>query len=157
AHQIGDTSRFLFRRRNGNMEEYQVKWFKDGEPMTVIGPVPSPFLLKPMPASTRRQAVQSAMDTETVQPVEYPLMPRPFRGLPEFRKAKVPHLRAVRGIGAVQPLFTMPTGFQQRLGRSTRDLVFSGVLTASGLKIGFLRIPDFGDASNPFAANVALS
>ncbi|MFN7935306.1 MAG: S41 family peptidase [Bryobacteraceae bacterium] len=143
AHLTPDTSKFQFRRQsNGAVETYDVRWLKDGIPLTAIGPVPSPIL-------------QTTVQDEPPQtPEESPLAPRPFRGLRELRNARIKPLRAVRGIGAVAPLFAMPSGFQQRLGRG-RDLLFSGTFQSGGLRIGFLRISYMHD--NAFLASQALS
>ena len=47
----------------------------------------------------------------------------------------------------MRPVFSMPQGFVQRLGKSRSDSYFSGTYTAAGgVRIGFLRIPDFGYA-----------
>ncbi|MBL8175815.1 MAG: hypothetical protein JNK48_14160 [Bryobacterales bacterium] len=142
AHQTPDVSKFQFRRQSsGGVETYDIFWIKDGIPLTAIGPVPSPIL-----QNTAQESPRTA--------VESPLAPKPFRGLRELRLAKITPLRAVRGIGAVQPVFGMPTGFQQRLGRG-RDLLFSGTFQSGGLRLGFLRISYMHD--NPFLAGQALS
>src|SRR5205823_6508042 len=53
------------------------------------------------------------------------------------------------GFGALAPVFapSMPSTFVQRLGRSATDFFYSGVFTAGGFKIGFIRIPSFQPAS----------
>ncbi len=43
--------------------------------------------------------------------------------------------------GGLAPVFALPEGFQQRLGRNPNDPFFSGVYTAGGKRIGFIRIP----------------
>lgn len=141
AHQTPDVSKFEFRRQNGRIETYEIPWLKLGIPLTGIGPVPSPLL-------------QSTAQEETQPAVESPLAHGPFRGLPELRAARIKPLRAVRGIASIQPVFSMPTGFQQRLGRG-RDLIFSGTYRDSGLRLGFIRAGYMHD--NAFLASQALS
>lgn len=141
AHLTPDISKFQFRRQSGVVETYDIFWLKDGIPLTAIGPVPSPIL-------------QDTAKEELPVMTESPLATKPFRGLKELRMARIQPLRAVRGIGAVQPVFQMPSGFQQRLGRG-RDLLFSGTLQSGGLRLGFLRISYMHD--NPFLASQALS
>lgn len=145
AHETPEQSRLLIRRQNGSTEVHLIRWHKRGIPLTGIGPVPSPFLKTRTPEAT---AVESEGPAE--------LAGRPFRGLPELRKARVEPLRAVRGIGSLQPLFRMPEGFQQRLGRG-RDLIFSGTFQASGLRIGFIRLGSMFDPGNFFLSTQALS
>ncbi len=142
AHLTPDVSKFEIRRQSGAVQTFDIFWLKDGIPLTAIGPVPSPIL---------QDTVQ---EEEPQVPVESPLAPKPFRGLRELRSARIQPLRAVRGIGAVQPLFAMPSGFQQRLGRG-RDLLFSGTFQSAGLRLGFLRISYMHD--NPFLASQAIS
>jgi hypothetical protein len=45
--------------------------------------------------------------------------------------------------GQLLPIYRLPEGFQQRLGRSPREAFFSGTYTAGGHKIGYLRIGTF--------------
>jgi len=143
APQTPNRSQFVFRRRDGGLETHSIRWFKDGEPLTAIGPVPPPYL-------------DPAGPPPSAETIETELAPRPYRGMPELRKAKVQNLRAVRGIGVVQPLFTMPAGFQRRLG-GARDLIYSGTYVAEGRRLGFLRVGSMGDPFNPFAASQMLS
>jgi hypothetical protein len=144
AHQTPDRSEFTFRRKNGAVETHAIRWLKEGLPLTAIGPVPPPY-----------EAKGDDAPSETVEVADTELAPRMYRGMPELRKAKVSNLRAVRGIGVVQPLFTMPTGFQLRLGRA-RDLIYSGTFQSGGKRIGFLRVGAMGDSFNPFAAGQIL-
>src|SRR5258708_6592019 len=49
----------------------------------------------------------------------------------------------VLGSGAIAPIFAMPDGFVQRLGRASIDEFFSGTYQAGGHAIGFIRIPSY--------------
>src|SRR5581483_9180632 len=62
------------------------------------------------------------------------------RMLQNFR---VPIERFITGEGDLAPFFAMPGGFKQRLGDPNADEFFTGVFTASGHTIGFVRIPTF--------------
>ncbi|HEV2201391.1 MAG TPA: S41 family peptidase [Bryobacteraceae bacterium] len=55
---------------------------------------------------------------------------------------------SVSSPGSVTPIFSMPPGFQQRLGKPG-DFFFTGTFTASGLRIGYLRIPGFVPQAGP--------
>jgi hypothetical protein len=142
AHEIGESSRYVLRHADGSQDTVDIPWIKIGEPLTAIGPVPSPF--------TRDEA---ASEPELPMP-QVDMVRRPFRGLAELHKAKVESPRAIRGVAGLQPLFAMPQGFVQRLGRG-RDAIFSGTYMASGKRIGFMRIPEM--YINAFSANLALS
>lgn len=141
AHLTPDRSRITVRRQNGLVEAFDIPWAKNGVPLTVIGPVPSPFLREQAGAGG-----EHFMEAHRV-----------FRGLPELRKARIPLLRAVKGIGSIQPPYAAPVGFQQRLGRTTRDLLYSGTFQASGLRVGLIRLGSFADPSNPFLASQIIS
>jgi hypothetical protein len=61
-------------------------------------------------------------------------------------KAKLPALQADESpapSGQFLPLYRLPDGFQQRLGRSSRDAFLSGSYTVNGHKIGYLRLGAF--------------
>jgi hypothetical protein len=45
--------------------------------------------------------------------------------------------------GRLLPIYRLPDGFQQRLGRSARDAFFTGTYTADGHRIGYLRVGAF--------------
>ena len=69
--------------------------------------------------------------------------------------------RTILGYGARTPIFGLPAGFEQRLGRNLTDFFYSGTFRAGGLRIGFLRIPsysppDFNAAINQIATEVAF-
>jgi hypothetical protein len=75
---------------------------------------------------------------------------RPLAGLYSLRRTRVTD--ATLGIGLRPPVFTArPQGFTQRLGRSSSDTFYSGTFTASGFKIGYLRIPDYDPPSQALA------
>jgi C-terminal processing protease CtpA/Prc len=65
----------------------------------------------------------------------------------------LPNPEGVLNFGGRNPIFTMPAGFTQRLGRNSSDFFFSGTYSAGGYKIGFIRIPNF----SPSDTNAALN
>lgn len=144
AHVLGARSRYLIRKRDGTQEAYDIPWVKGGgEPVTVIGPVPSPSL--------RDQSVEPTPE----QPLPVDLVRGPFRGLRELTKARIKPVRAVKGVAELAPSFNPPAGFVQRLGRTGRDALFTGTYTNSGKRIGFIRIPEMYIGG--FAASLALN
>ena len=61
--------------------------------------------------------------------------------------------RAVNGFGAQVPVFapSLPSSFVLRQGRSPLDPFYSGVFSANGHTIGFIRIPSFAPANTTTA------
>ena len=123
AHEIGEEAKVVVRRASGATETYSIPWRKTGVPVTVLAPGRSP-----RSAAPRRGAEEG------------PAYLRPWQRL---RNMKLPEPRAVLGQAALKPVFDLPEGFTLRLGARTYDSFYSGTFEAGGLKIGFLRIPDF--------------
>jgi hypothetical protein len=74
----------------------------------------------------------------------------PLRGLLNVRLPRTDD-SGVLGMGARAPIFALPADFQQRLGRLTSDVFYSGVFSAGGYKIGYIRIPNYGPNSTSTA------
>jgi C-terminal processing protease CtpA/Prc len=125
AVDVGDEATVVIRRQNGDLETYSIAWNKTGLPLMTVGPVPTPKSLG------SRAAVPSADDT-----------PDYLRFLRDLQNCQIRD-QAVLGIGARTPLFAMPAGFTQRLGRAPADFFFSGTFEAQGYRIGFIRIPSY--------------
>lgn len=154
AVDLPDQSDVVFRKADGTMVTYKLKWTKSGLPIRNLGVAASPRTI-----STGLQ-----FETSEVEPVDA-ADPRPaFRRLYyDSRQAKVARARvrpsraqvqledgskvpfeALRGFGSRAPIWSLPTGFVQRLGRGASDYFFSGTYVSDGQRIGYLRIPDFG-------------
>ena len=73
--------------------------------------------------------------------------------LRRMQNIALPDSPTVLNFGATSPIFAMPTGFVQRLGRATADEFFSGTFDSGGFKIGFIRIPSY----SPRSTNNALT
>ena len=125
GHQIGDSAIVVINQQNGGMQTYNIPWVKNGTPLTFIGPVISPF--SPGPAASTRVS-----DTGDYM--------APLRKL---RHMKVNSTKFVSGVDVSKPLFTLPSGFQLRMGAGQFDFLYSGTFSAQGLNIGYIRIPDF--------------
>lgn len=117
------------RRESGQLETYTLPWEKTGRELTSAGPVPSPRLF----TSPRRWS-----ETDEAGPV--PRWRKPAIALSYSRASRAQ--RSVRGFGALNPVFSMPQGFVQRLGRNRGDVFFSGTYASGGKRIGFIRIGD---------------
>jgi len=142
---LGDAATVVIERAGGFQETYTIPWVKTGVPLRWIGPVPSPS----------RAARDEFATNESV-----PSYLEPWLELTNFRLAEndpllrgetvspdgdvVPR-RYVLGLGQRSPVFAgaLPASFVQRLGRTATDFHFSGVYQAEGMRIGYLRIPNF--------------
>lgn len=157
AVELGDTVTVVIRRESGAEETYVLPWTKSGNPITKIGPVPDPKA-----AAVGRAAAESYL--------------QPLFDLTNFTAPDGDHLlrgsytnedgqevarRYVLGWGARTPTFTFPAGFRQRLGQSAAEFHHSGTYDYNGVRIGYLRIPNFSppnyaNALNELAAEIAF-
>jgi len=137
APSVPDVSRVVFQRPDGGRETYQIPWTKSGLAMTSVGTFKSPFPLADATTSGEAPMDDSADYMQTLR--------RLWNG-------KLPD-NAVLGSGSLTPIFaaSMPSGFVQRLGRFASDPFYSGVFTANGKNIGFIRIPSFSPISTTTA------
>jgi hypothetical protein len=126
AVDVPDSSQFVIRRQNGDLETYTIAWHKSGVPLLANGPVSSPL------GNARRAGLRAA-----AAPASQP-------GEPPVHYSAVDPLRAVTGIGSLRPVFSLPSDFQIRLGQhSSTDAFYSGTYQSGGRTIGFIRIPSF--------------
>lgn len=145
---LGDTAAVVIRRQSGDLETYTIPWIKTGQPLTQVGPVPDPGAV-----------------AGKFRPADLP--PGPDSDEPEYM-AVLRRLQTVQaygtdtvlGSGSLAPIFALPAGWTQRLGRTAGDEFFSGSFPAGGYTIGFIRIPSFGPGSmsralRQFAAEIA--
>ncbi len=131
-----------------------IPWLKTGVPLRWIGPVPSP---------NSSERLSSLVDAP-------PSYLEPWLELTNFRLPENDHLlagttvsdtgdvvmrRYVLGLGQRNPVFLsgLPSNFVQRLGRLPAEFHFSGTYEADGLRIGYLRLPNFAP---PNLANAIL-
>ena len=150
---LGDQAVVVIARQGGAQETFSVPWLKTGNPLRVIGPTPSP--------ST------SSLFAVPGEGADLPSYYEPWQELTNFRlpdndpllsgetvldDGTVVPRRYVLGLGARAPVFLpgLPANFVQRLGR-TSEFHFSGTFEADGLRIGYLRIPNFAPPSEASA------
>ena len=123
AVELGERAEVVVRRANGALETISVPWAKSGMPLTAAGPVP---MLAPRAA---------ALEDEP-EPVPDYMLP-----LLALQHVEMEDRDLALNQGGRNPIFQMPAGFVQRMGRAAADTFFSGVYNASGVRIGFIRIP----------------
>lgn len=141
APEIGDKLRMEVRRAlTGALETYELTWEKTGLPITNNGPVPAP---------TAR--VQPGADAAEPKLNHYglPMGTAPMLEALQTKRWDLTDrgLARIRGLGGRNPYFTLPSGFQRRLGSRTTDFHFSGIYVSGGKRIGYLRIPHFSPAN----------
>lgn len=130
AIDLGDSAEVVIRRQSEEQETYTIPWVKTGIPLTNAGPVPVPK------AGAARLAAG-----KTPAASDYMLQ------LQDLQLCLIPDRETVLGQGSLTPLFRLPTGFVQRLGRARTDFFYSGTFEAGGYKLGFIKIPDYIPAS----------
>lgn len=145
-----DISTVLFRRPDGNLESYRIPWAKSGLPLMSVGRYATPQLADQKfsgAVSGDEDLPPPGEDAGYVQPPKY------LEFLRRLQNFRVPD-RGLVGFGQLAPVFAraLPSTFVQRLGTAPDDPFFSGVFGSGGLKIGFIRIPDYA----PFDLLAAL-
>jgi hypothetical protein len=142
AVELGDSAVVEVRRASGDLETYTLPWTKTGVPVRSIGPVPAP-----------KRAARAAA-TAAVPDYLRELMEMRNWSLPEgdhllrgttFENDVEQERRYVLGLGSRFPVFRagLPSNFVQRVGNGAADFHFSGTYEARGMRIGYLRIPNF--------------
>lgn len=141
AEEVGDTASVVIRGQDGNLHTYTIPWVKSGTPLTQVGPVPLPQSIQK--ADAARKADGAASDTKSYL---HPLRYRGASMLPANKR------KFVLNFGGFNPIFTLPAGFVQRLGKDPSDFFFSGTYKSGTKTIGFIRLADFetGGSNNIF-------
>ena len=143
AADVPEISTVVFRRPNGSLETYRIPWTKSGLLLTSVGTytTPKPLALGDT-GSTGEEPAAPVSDEE----------PAYMKVLRRLQNCRIPD-KAVNGFGALAPVFaaSLPSDFEQRLGKLSTDPFYSGVFTAGGYKIGFIRVPSYEPANRDAA------
>ena len=157
AIDLPDTALVVIERDGGTQETFSIPWVKTGVPLRWIGPVPSP---------------QASSSFTLAEDAGLPSYFEPWLELTNFRlpdndpllggvtvspTGETVSRRYVLGLGQRTPVFAagLPADFVQRLGRVASDFHFSGTYESDGVRIGYLRIPNFAPP-NPTTAITEL-
>ncbi len=122
AIELSESANVVVRRQSGAIETYSIRWTKSGNPLTFVGPAPSP-------KGGRLATENNSFDLPDI--------------LRQLQNCLIPVDWTVLGVGARNPIFAMPPGFVRRLGQNAGDFFFSGTFEAEGRRIGFIRIPSY--------------
>jgi C-terminal processing protease CtpA/Prc len=130
APQVGDTATVVTLSQSGDAATYTIPWQKSGTALAVLGASPGP--------NTSAMAIAQGPRLTGARPSLYQQV------LQQFRNYTLPGRINVLGFDQLPPVFAVPAGFVQRLGKKTYDSYYSGTYAApDGTKVGYLRIPDF--------------
>lgn len=135
AHETGPSLKLEIAHQTGGTAVYTIPWTRTGTPITRIGPV-----ISPRTAAPRRGA-------ETGADPALPVLTRFNTRMLEDDRSRVV------GLGARNPYFRLPAGFQVRLGAQAAHFHFSGTYNSGGKRIGYLRIRNFAPPSDSAALN----
>jgi hypothetical protein len=130
--ELGDYATVVIQRQTGETETYTIPWIKSGTPLLTVGPVPTP----------------KAASRKTKAAGEEPLYLQVLKASRNWSLPPGdPYLEVYAlGLGQRDPILRpgLPADFVPRLGRASSEFHFSGTYQADGLRIGYLRIPNFG-------------
>ena len=146
AADVPEISVVLFRRPDGNLESYRIPWAKSGLLLTNVGRYTTPGLT----GMTSISAIPIA-DPPSDPPVPDET-PAYLQVLNRLQNCRLPD-KTVNGFGAQAPVFaaSLPSSFVLRQGKSFLDPFYSGVFSANGHTIGFIRIPSYAPVSTAAA------
>jgi len=119
----GPAVRIEVAHQAGGTGIYDIPWTRNGSPITRIGPVPGPRTAAEEQSFLRRYHAREIGDERS----------------------------RVLGLGARNPYFRLPPGFQTRLGSQAAHFHYSGTYSAGGRRIGYLRIRNFSPPSESAA------
>jgi len=142
--ELGESATILVRRQNGSEKSYRIDWDKFGTPLEKLGPLPDFRMSRPAPRSSARDEGPSPLP-EAEAPTDDPGTPayqKPWIALQRHVSGRKP-VRGLRGFAQRDPIYRMPTGFTQRLGRLRTDYFYSGTYTQDGKRVGLIRIGTF--------------
>jgi hypothetical protein len=137
---LPDSSSVVLRRPDGGLETYRLAWAKSGVPLVNVGRYATP----------KAAGVKRSDDSDEEQPEqESPVYSKLLQRLNNVLSRD----RAILNFGSTVPIFAnaLPKDFSLRLGATASDPFFSGTFTASGFRIGFLRIPSYAPADTTAA------
>ncbi len=143
AVDVGESAQVVIRRQNGNLETYTLPWNKTGTPL-LAGPVPSP-------TASLSLAAKKSPSANLVDTPDNPLLAEFEKVNRETQWGGVDNENGLLNYGSRTPLFALPTGFQQRLGRVATDFFYSGTYQAQGRTIGYIRIPNYSPPNTALA------
>jgi hypothetical protein len=160
AADIADSAVLTIRlAATGGSSTYEVPWIKSGIPISSDGVVSSPGRKQfrggdhgraphSMPGAGQSRFLPRGNHGVVIDDT----LPPHMSALAPFLTQSAPDYFAVLNFAAKAPIYAPPPGFVLRRGGSSTDFFLSGTFIASGLRIGFLRLPSMA----PPSASTAL-
>ena len=159
AADVPELSVVLFRRPDGNLESYRIPWAKSGLLLTNVGTYTTPGLNGTANVSGLSRVSPADQPSDSPAPDDTPAY---LQVLNRLQNCRLPD-KAVNGFGGQVPVFaaSLPSSFVLRQGKSFLDPFYSGVFSANGHTIGFIRIPNYAPlntttALTTFQTEIAL-
>ncbi len=151
AADVPEISVVVFRRPDGNPETYRIPWAKSGLLLTNVGRYTTPGLTGTASVSGLSRNPHGHRHPPSAPPVPDET-PDYLQVLNRLQNCRLPD-KAVNGFGAQVPVFvaSLPSSFVLRQGRSVMDPFYSGVFSAGGHAIGFIRIPSYAPTNTTAA------
>jgi hypothetical protein len=151
AADVPEISVVVFRRPDGNMETYRIPWAKSGLLLTNVGHYTTPGLTGTADVSAVSRVPRTRPHAPGGPPVSGET-PEYLQVLNRLQNCRLPD-KAVNGFGSQAPVFaaSLPSSFVLRQGRSYYDPFYSGVFSAGGHTIGFIRIPSYAPNNTTIA------
>lgn len=138
---LGDSAVILVRRQDGSEKSYTIPWDTSGTPILKLGPLPNFQLGR---SGVRDEGRGPSPEASPTEAAPEPAYRKPWLSLQRHKSRPV---KSLRGFGARDPIYRLPVGFQQRLGRVRSDYFYSGTIATGGKRVGFIRIGTFEPAS----------
>jgi hypothetical protein len=136
--ELGDTASVVIRRANGELGTYTLPWKKSNIPYSG-----SPSLPKSVSTKQTRSEPGYMEVLQSMWNWSAPTTDTVFQGEAFDEEGNSVPRRYVLGYGGKNPTFALPSSFVMRLGRTPAEFHFSGTYEADGLRIGYLRLPNF--------------
>ncbi len=152
APQIGAAATVVINRQSGGAQTYLIPWATAGTALAFVGPVISPFLPDSQAAAKALAAGDYMAPLLKLRNMRLPAAKFAHRGGERNRTTRLGSSgtpsqsrrdKFIVGLDSSQPVFSLPSGFQIRMGANQFDFLYTGTFPASGLTIGYIRIPDF--------------
>jgi hypothetical protein len=138
AGELGESATLLVRRQDGSEKSYTIAWDKIGTPLLKLGPLPNLRLDR---GAIRDERPPLLPEQAAPEDGSIPAYRKPWLSLQNHVNRRM--VQTLRGLESRDPVYVMPAGFVQRLGRMRSDFFYSGTLDSAGKRVGLIRIGTF--------------
>ncbi|MEJ7608525.1 MAG: S41 family peptidase [Bryobacteraceae bacterium] len=142
TNELGDTASVVIKAQAGALQTYSIPWVKSGLPYPGSNRIGKFALAQPRNAAlenTTPDYMKLLLELHTWAVSDDQM----FTGETRDDAGDQQPRRYLLGFGSRTPPFRLPDNFVQRLGKTAAEFHYSGTYEAEGLKIGYLRVPNF--------------